>query len=764
MSESPPRLNEAGAAPSGDSPPEGRCPSCGGPGPVAEPCPERVCSLRGYHRIPADELPDPIVDAAADGAPAAPISHVADPLIGQMVDRFLVTRPLGSGGFGRVYVALQLPERAPVALKLVNLEDASPQLAAVKLQKFDIEAQALARLSHPNIVRFVAAGTYRNAPYLAMELVSDGCTLAEEIEVRAQNEVPFEVDEIAQILRQVLAALDAAHASKMIHRDMKPENVMLVPNDDGTLGVKVVDFGLAKLAENRSATTMLLGTPSYMAPEQLKRDRLGPWTDIYAFGVLAFELMTGHRPYPGMGVQETIALKLDPTYDPWAKVAKLGLPPELRFLFGRTLALEIEERCQSTREVAPLLEHALAALGERQVAVELVPLLDQTEVGVHVPTTGLKPRPEVVIDPTKRLRRPLKLAGLGAASRDAAGVTASTARDPAGFGVLPQLTTNATSAPTTALGAPEPIVSSPVVEPAMRPRGARWPWLVVAGTALAAIAVVIGVTRPKSAAPSESVPATMLPGFEAGTPVVKPRLTASLVHLPAGRLERGSPPGEPGRREDETLHGVRLRNDFLVQSVEVTQEAWLELMQTRPWHDLDCGATCPVEGVSWWDAVAYANALSKKEGRQACYDLWGCKGRPGNGDFACSDARFVGLKCDGWRLPTEAEWEFAARVSNSKADARAAIAPVGSGPDNTTGIFDMLGNVREWVHDAYGDYQAGRGDVRDPTGPGGDGDRVVRGGSFMSVPEARRPAARDRAPPSMVAPDLGFRLVRTRVL
>jgi len=733
---------DVGAAPS-TSVPEGRCPSCGAPGAVAEPCPERVCSLRGYHRIPTDELPDP---SGAGGSDGGPVSLVSDPLVGQMVDRFLVVRPLGSGGFGRVYVALQLPERTAIALKLVNLDDASPQLAAVKLSKFDIEAQALARLSHPNIVRFVSAGSYRQAPYLAMELVSDGCTLAEEIEVRAQNEVPFEIDEVAQILLQVLAALDAAHTSKMIHRDMKPENVMLVPKDDGTLGVKVVDFGLAKLAENRNATTMLLGTPSYMAPEQLKRDRLGPWTDIYAFGVLAFELMTGHRPYPGVGVQETIALKLDPDYDPWTKVDKLGLPPELRALFAKTLALEIEARCQSTREVGPLLERALRALGERRLAVALVPLLDQTEIGVSVPTTGAKPRPELYVDPTRRMRRPLKLA-----TSKASFVNAQ----------VPASLSGATSA---TLGVPVAIVSSPVVEPAPRPPAARWPWLVALVLVLGGVAAVVFViTRPAARPTSEAVPATMLPGFEAGAPVVKPRLTASIVHLPAGRLERGSPPGEPGRRDDEALHGVRLRSDFLVQSVEVTQEAWLELMGTRPWHDQACGPSCPVEGVSWWDAVAYANALSKHEGRHACYDLWGCKGRPGDADFACSEARFVGLKCDGWRLPTEAEWEFAARVSNSRPDARGAIAQVGTGPENTTGIFDMLGNVREWVHDIYAEYPSGQ-DVRDPTGPGGDGDRVVRGGSFMTPAELRRPAARDRAPPTTVAPDLGFRLVRTRSL
>ncbi len=229
------------------------------------------------------------------------------------------------------------------------------------------------------------------------------------------------------------------------------------------------------------------------------------------------------------------------------------------------------------------------------------------------------------------------------------------------------------------------------------------------------------------------------------------------VRIPSGSFQMGSPASEDGRFTDETQHRVTITRAFLMQATEVTQGQYRSLMGKNPSHFTSCGDDCPVETVSWREAVAYCNALSRKEGLPECYD----------GD------RLEGLDCKGYRLPTEAEWEYAARAGSTGArygdldsvawydgNSGSSTHPVGKKKPNAWGLSDMLGNVNEWCHDWNGDYSSGS--ATDPTGPQTGSNRVRRGGSWSSTATAGlvRAALRDGGTPDYRNDFLGLRPAR----
>ncbi len=252
---------------------------------------------------------------------------------------------------------------------------------------------------------------------------------------------------------------------------------------------------------------------------------------------------------------------------------------------------------------------------------------------------------------------------------------------------------------------------------------------------------------------------------------------------PSNFFWMGSTLDEIGRDESEELHEVLLTQPFSMQATEVTQEQWREVMGNNPSNfTSQCGGTCPVEQVNWWDALAYLNALSQREGLEQCYRLEGCSGTPGL-DYACSDVAFRGLACTGFRLPTESEWEFAARAGAGTAFYNGPIEEggcqefaltniawycgtsqtrthaVGQKMPNAFGLHDMLGNAWEWVWDRHGPYPTGLTD--DPLGPEQGNFRIVRGGGWNDPASSCRTSKRGANRPEDKSADLSFRAVRT---
>ncbi len=232
-----------------------------------------------------------IVDTTVDGGVSSPPPPVADPLLGRLLDqRYRLDTPIARGGMATVYAATDTRLDRPVAVKVMRpgLAD-DPEF----VERFAREARAAARLSSPEVVAVHDQGTDAGTgtAYLVMERVSGG-TLRDVL--REQGALP--PARALDLLEPVLVALAAAHAAGLVHRDVKPENVLL--SADGR--VKVADFGLARAIETSSVTAttgVLIGTVAYLAPEQVEHGRTDTRTDVYAAGILLFELLTGAPPY-----------------------------------------------------------------------------------------------------------------------------------------------------------------------------------------------------------------------------------------------------------------------------------------------------------------------------------------------------------------------------------------------------------------------------------------------------------------------------------
>ncbi len=290
------------------------------------------------------------------------VSASLDNLIGTMIDdRYLVEKELGQGGMGRVYLArdVTLHSRAVVIKVLLEASLQDPYV----VKKFRQEVEALARIDHPHVVSVLGAGTLSDGKlYIVMQYVS-GKTLRSEIPTEGMN-----LERAALILQQIGAALDDVHEKRIFHRDLKPENIMLQIHKNGRESVKVVDFGIAKVRDSVIAPTTIndvrVGTLLYMSPEQLRGgQRVTAASDIYSMAVIAYEMVTGRRPFnPSSGPQLLEMLREGVPVRPVDLRASLST--ETQAIILRGLSFEPSARHQSAGEFGELLASSLLNEGE----------------------------------------------------------------------------------------------------------------------------------------------------------------------------------------------------------------------------------------------------------------------------------------------------------------------------------------------------------------------------------------------------------------
>ncbi len=294
-------------------------------------------------------------DTRVEGARA--LDSEVDPLLGQVVDgRFRVVAPIARGGMGRVYRAVQEPLGRDVAFKVLDVRNAAAKRSDFH-RRFFLEAAIASRLNHPNTVVVLDHGQWGDDLYfIAMELV-EGRTLLDAI----REDGPLDPVRAVHVATQICGSLADAHARGVVHRDLKPGNVMLTRRGNDPSFVKVVDFGLVKVLTpdeelDLTQSGVMVGSPRYMAPEQVLGRQVGTTADVYSLGAVLFHMVTGKPPFDGESKFEVLQAQVHQappsvreTY-PWCAVSR-----ELEAIIMRCLAKKPDERFATMDELAGAL-------------------------------------------------------------------------------------------------------------------------------------------------------------------------------------------------------------------------------------------------------------------------------------------------------------------------------------------------------------------------------------------------------------------------
>ncbi len=721
-----------------------------------------------------------------------PFGWPTDQLLGGLVDggRYQVERRIGAGGFGAVYEVTHTLVQQKRAMKVMDQQlIGTPEVQRRFIDEWDI----LDKIKHPNIVRCFEIGVLPESrqPFMLLELLK-GHNLFDEVWPRG-NTIPNRIDPVraSRLGWQIASALHTSHTKGLLHRDLKPDNVLLVTDEHGQEQAKVIDFGIAKILGAGTVdrkTSRIVGTPEYMAPEQFSPGKeLDGRLDLWQLGAVLFFIITGWPPYTAddddpFAVYRAMREREGQGPQPSEQYPPMARYPGLDAFIGSLLSTDPDDRPESS---VVALDHISALFESGELddgapppayntgfglnSVSMAPLMRdsaQLTSNSQVPAHGEAPRPlQTEPEPFNPAASPV-----ASVSR------IQNRRTTGGKPTSPRVTApSRTTGPNAVQNPEEPrrrARAAPTTKVEDQNNNSKKTIMIAAGVGL----LVMLATVAAMLTPWDKI----LGGGDAYT-------EPQFVRINTGRFSMGSTPEETGHADNETSHSVTITAPFMVQTTEVTQAQWERLMGNNPSGFKNCGGDCPVENVSWWDALEYLNRLSSAQGLPQCYEMSGCVGTPGV-NFRCGKLEFVGLECSGYRLPTEAEWEYAARAGTGSAfyngdldpaeaecnpspshlkkiawfcgNAESNPHPVAQLEPNFWGLYDPLGNVSEWVWDwNFGAYSGE--DAKDPLGPEKGAGRTYRGGSWMSLARDCRAANRGYDEPEMRKDSLGFRPART---
>ncbi len=316
------------------------------------------------------EFPDNVKFCPNDGQTLRAKAASAD-LVGQVVaDRYHILKKLGEGGMGAVYLGEHVKMGRKSAIKVMMASMAHDPDAVAR---FNREASNASRISHPNVCQIFDFGeTSDGLIYLAMEFI-EGKSLKDLVE----HEGAIPAARAASIVRQAADALQAAHDLGIVHRDIKPDNIMLCQGRDGSDVVKVVDFGIARAVggdesgQKVTKTGLVVGTPEYMSPEQLSGDKLDGRSDIYSLGLVLYRMLTGTLPFQADSAQETMIKRLTDDPMPLSDArTDIEFPPKLQLVMNTALARSAAERYQQASEFGRDTMDAVAGMAMPSTRVQ----------------------------------------------------------------------------------------------------------------------------------------------------------------------------------------------------------------------------------------------------------------------------------------------------------------------------------------------------------------------------------------------------------
>lgn len=650
-----------------------------------------------------------------------------------LLGRYEIRKLAGHGGMADVYVAFDRRRRATVAVKSLHEDLAEdPEF----LRRFQREAAALARLDHPHIVRFYSFEQQGRVAFIVMDYIA-GSTLRGRLRDVGG---PLPLTEATRVLEQVVSALHFAHAEGVIHRDIKPANIML--REEGT--VLLSDFGIARAVEGASLTTMAVGTPPYMSPEQILGRPPDTRTDIYSLGVVLFEMATGRRPFVGAaGAGTTTAERLRNEHlhsePPDPRRLNPVLPPAVASVISRALAKRPEDRWPDVGSLYEAWALGVGPQGETDAR--------SAEADQPIEKSAWR---EVNAEPDGEAQPVRAASALGTVqathkSRLSMGLLAAGGVLLAGLlAVGPFLALRGASS-AKPMSPPRPTVQ--VV--AANAGATKAPPTATPATVAGPMRTHTDTPRPTQTAAlaaTSTFTATPQPTLGIGSTRVSPLDGMVQVFVPAGDFLMGSTANDAEAYNDEKpQHRVYL-DAYWIDSTEVTKEQYQKCVASGKCAAPTCSGTepgnHPAVCVAWRDAENYC--------------VWA-----------------------GRRLPTEAEWEKAARGidgrkypwGNDPPDDRrlnsdnavGSTTPVGAYPTGVSpyGALDMAGNVWEWVSDWYGENYYLNALLRNPTGPDLGQFRVLRGGAWSNRQRATLAAFRSWSSWDSRGANLGFRCVRS---